>query len=70
MNRRIIPVGTWIDYHDNFWQVTGTCVAGTELPMDRYYWLCDADGDAELVHAPELEDLIATKRHQSYIPFN
>jgi hypothetical protein len=68
MNRRIIPIGTYVDYAQNFWQVTGSCVMGPEQPMERFYWLCDADGDEELVSAPRLEDAaVATAAHQGYI---
>jgi hypothetical protein len=71
MNRRIIAIGAYVDYLDNIWQVTGSCIMGSESPMERYYCLTDADYDVAYVVAGLLEDAaVAKARPCDYIRLN
>lgn len=71
MNRRIVAIGSYVDYLDNIWQVTGLCLMGADIPMTRYYCLMDADCDTACVEASMLEDaVVANARPSDYIRLN
>jgi len=69
MTRHVIPLGTWVDYFDGIWQVTGVCCFGNDFSIHQWYCLVDADCDHAFVPCELLEKSIkvAPGRQCEYI---